>query len=219
MASDEVSRQADRLAAALQRRADVVEAQLDRLQNDIVESYRNLTLEELRNQRDAVQDAVTSRKHVLRDATTVTVRSPRLVGRVHVLAGGGTGDQQGDSDSEARSMLACARLLEAEGFHVTDVHQEGCGYDLRARRDYEQRCVEVKGLANDIGPGIMLESSEWLMAQQLRDEYWVYIWVECASTPRLFGAYRNPVALFTDSKRLVQRFHIPGAVLRKVLAS
>jgi len=116
-------------------------------------------------------------------------------------------------------MLLCAQLLEAEGFHVDDVHQDGCGYDLKARRGYEQRCVEVKGLQGDVSPGIMLESSEWLMAQQLRDDYWVYVFEHCASAPRLFGAYRNPVALFSDSKHLVQRFHISAPVLRRMLPS
>jgi len=43
------------------------------------------------------------------------------------------------------------------------------------------------------------------------------VFEHCASAPMLFGAYRNPVALFSDSKRLVQRFHISGPVLRKAL--
>ncbi len=147
----------------------------------------------------------------------VTVRPPRLIGRVQVRATSGVNAQRKDSNSEAVSMLLCAKLLEAEGFQVVDVHQDGLGYDLHARRGYEQRLVEVKGLQGDISAGIMLESSEWLMAQQHRDAYWVYVFTQCAYDPALFGAYRNPVAIFGDRKKLIQRFHVAGSDLRKAL--
>lgn len=53
------------------------------------------------------------------------------------------------------------------------------------------------------------------MAQQHRDDYWLYVFTDCAATPALFGAYRNPVATFGQAHRLVQRFHVPGSALRK----
>lgn len=219
VASSEMARQAEEIATDLRTWADGVAAQLDRLQDEVMEPYQNLPQAERKERRAAIGQAIGERKRLLREATVVEARPSRLVGRVHVRALGGVSAHRTDADSEAVSMLLCAQLLEAEGFHVDDVHQDGCGYDLKARRGYEQRCVEVKGLQGDVSPGIMLESSEWLMAQQLRDDYWVYVFEHCASAPRLFGAYRNPVALFSDSKRLVQRFHISGPVLRRALAS
>ena len=78
--------------------------------------------------------------------------------------------------------------------------------------------VEVKGLQGDISDGITLESSEWLMAQQHREEYWLYVVINCAAEPRLFASYRNPVALFGDDKKLVQRFHVGAATLRKAIS-
>ncbi len=211
----ELDRLAAALAAALRTRTAAVEAQLDHLLTDIIDSYQGLPLPELRRQRSIVRAAIAERKTVLQAATGVSVRGPRLVGRVQVLAGASSGATRTDSDSEVQAMRACALLLEADGFHVVDVHQEGCGYDLRAIRHHEVRCVEVKGLRGDISPGIMLESSEWLMAQQHRDDYWVFVFVNCATTATLFGAYRNPVAVFGHEHRLVQRFHVLGSALRK----
>lgn len=219
VASTEMARQAEKITSDLRTWEDGVAAQLDRLQDEVMEPYQNLPQAERKERRAAIGQAVADRKRLLRESTVVEVRPPRLVGRVHVRALGGVGAHRTDSNSEAVSMLLCAQLLEAEGFHVDDVHQDGCGYDLKAHRGYEQRCVEVKGLQGDISPGIMLESSEWLMAQQLRDDFWVYVFEHCASAPRLFGAYRNPVALFSDSKQLVQRFHVSAPALRKVLMS
>lgn len=218
-AQSEMERQADRLSGRLRMWADGVITQLDRLQDEVVEPYQNLPQAERRQRRAAVAQAVVERKRLLQEIVKVEVRTPRLVGRVYVHTTGGAEAYKADSSSEALSMLQCARLLESEGFHVEDVHQEGCGYDLRALRGREQRCVEVKGLQGDISPGIMLEPSEWLMAQQIRDEYWIYVYIRCSSNPTLFGAYRNPVAIFGNKNKMVQRFHIPASTLRKGLIS
>ncbi len=205
---------ADDMAARLRSWSVGVIEQLERLQDDVVEPYSGLSGPERRARRATVRAAINTRKALVESATVVTPRPPRLVGRIRVRAIGTRNAEREDADSEARSMLACRDHLEAQGFQVTDVHQEGCGYDLRAQRGHEQRCVEVKGLKGSIGPGIHLESSEWLMAQQIRDDYWVYIYTECAAVPILFGAYPNPVALFGNSKRLVERFHIPAKALK-----
>ena len=186
--------------------ASNIAEQLDRLQDEVVEPYQNLPRTERVQRRATVAHAITERKRLLIESTEVTNRPLRLIGRVYVRAIGSVQEGREDSNSEAISMRMCMLHLEAEGFHVEDVHQEGRGYDLYAKRGYEQRCVEVKGLKRDESPGIMLEASEWLMAQQLRDEYWVYVFTYCASAPELFGAYRNPVALFGDNKKLVRRF-------------
>jgi hypothetical protein len=187
------------------------------LQDEVVEPYQNLPKSERKQRRAAVSKSIADRKRLLLESVTVTFRPPRLIGRVQVvaLASEDVGARRVDSESERKSMLMCIHLLTSENFIVDDVHQEGCGYDLRARRGQELRCVEVKGLQGDISPGIMLEASEWLIAQQLGKEYWVYVFTQCATNPVLFGVYRNPVALFGDSKRLVQRFHIAALVLKK----
>ena len=194
-----------------------VSAQLRRLQDEVVEPYQELPFDERKTRHDAVARAVSARQRLLMNSAEVIVQGPRLVGRVKVIPGNASPRELSRVDSEMQAMRLCKLILEDEGFGVEDVHQSGCGYDLHATRGYEQRCVEVKGLQADISPGIMLELSEWLMAQQYRDDYWVYVIVDCASEPRLFAAYRNPVAVFGDEKQLVQRFHITASTLRRVL--
>jgi superfamily II DNA or RNA helicase len=219
VAKEEAEREALQRSANLGEWAASVAEQFDWLQDEVIEPYQNLPLVERKKRRAAVYQAVAERKQRLQEAATVTARVPRLVGRVQVRATSITETGRVDSDSEMLSMRWCIHMLVSEGFHVDDVHQEGCGYDLRARRGRELRCVEVKGLRGDISPGIMLESSEWLMAQQLGPEYWLYVFTQCETTPTLFGVYRNPIALFGDNKHLVQRFHISATSLRKELTS
>jgi superfamily II DNA or RNA helicase len=217
IAKHEMGELAERERVALRSWAEGVSAQLRRLQDEVVEPYQELPFAERKARHDAVARAVSERQRLLMDAAEVVVQGPRLVGRVKVIAGNASPRELSQVDSEMQAMRLCKLLLEDEGFQVEDVHQSGCGYDLHATREYEQRCVEVKGLQTDIAPGIMLESSEWLMAQQYRDDYWVYVIVDCASEPRLFAAYRNPVAVFGDEKQLVQRFHVAASTLRRVL--
>lgn len=231
VASIEIQRVAEGERANLLEWVRRVSEQLDRLQDEVVEPYRGLSREEQRVRYEAVRRAVAARKHTIAESAEVAVQPLRLVGRVYVRAAASMPTLAGDpdldfaereritTDSEMIAMRLVKEQLEAEGFDVDDVHQSGVGYDLHARRGYEQRCVEVKGLIGDITPGITLESSEWLMAQQYRDDYWVYVVTECAITPRLFGVYRNPVAIFGDDKKLIQRFHVAGSTLRKVLTA
>ena len=169
VAASEIEREVEYASNELSTWASNIAEQLDRLQDEVVEPYQNLPRTERVQRRATVAHAITERKRLLIESTEVTNRPLRLIGRVYVRAIGSVQEGREDSNSEAISMRMCMLHLEAEGFHVEDVHQEGRGYDLYAKRGYEQRCVEVKGLKRDKSPGIMLEASEWLMAQQLRD--------------------------------------------------
>jgi hypothetical protein len=222
----EIGRVAERVQADLRDWVDKVTAQLDRLQDEVVEPFQGLPVGERRARYSAVARAIAERKRQVVESAEISVQPPRLVGRVYVRAAAPVLGQSSNlkdrelstTDSEMISMRFCQKLLEEEGFDVDDVHQSGCGYDLHAQRNYEQRCIEVKGLQEGIAPGITLESSEWLMAQQYRDDYWVYVVVDCSTEPKLFGVYRNPVSLFGDEKQLIQRFHIAASTLRRALA-
>jgi hypothetical protein len=232
----EIARLAERARAELHVWVDRVSAQLDRLQDEVMEPYQDLPFEERRTRWESLTKAVSERKRKIQEAAELTVQPPRLVGRVYVRVGASSDRVENPPlsgvsnilsgslddrermlvDTEMRAMRVCKKALEDEGFVVDDVHQSRCGYDLHARRAYEQRLVEVKGLQGDLSQGVTMESSEWLMAQQHRDDYWVYVVVQCTGEPQLFGAYRNPVALFGEDKKLIRRFHIGAATLRKV---
>jgi hypothetical protein len=57
-------------------------------------------------------------------------------------------------------------------------------------RGLERRCIEVKGRAG-VG-GVELTWSEFAKSQELGDDYWLYVVLDCAgSAPRLYRV-RNP---------------------------
>ena len=59
------------------------------------------------------------------------------------------------------------------------------GYDLESHRgNGEKVAIEVKGRA---GRGVVhLKENEWPTTANVREKYWRYVIVECASNPRLY---------------------------------
>ena len=113
------------------------------------------------------------------------------------------------------------QFLEADGWRVEDVHTEGRGYDLEARRQSQVRQVEVKGVADDASSaGIRMTGNEVLIATQYRTSYWLYVVDQCADgTGRLFGAYEDPATLFSGDMVGDAIFRVPGSTLKNAPGS
>ncbi|MFC2037219.1 protein NO VEIN domain-containing protein [Chloroflexota bacterium] len=83
---------------------------------------------------------------------------------------------------------------------VQSVELENRGFDLISRRPHphdaasftEVRFIEVKGRAG-VG-AVLLSRNEYLMAQRLGDEYWLYVVYNCSAEPDLH-TIQNPAQL------------------------
>jgi hypothetical protein len=101
-----------------------------------------------------------------------------------------------DKDIEAIAMRI-ARNFEIDHYHakVFDVSSPHLarGYDLESHRpNGEKIVIEVKGRA---GRGaIQLTDNEWPTAANVRDKYWLYVVVDCATDPKLFRV-QDPIRL------------------------
>ena len=118
-------------------------------------------------------------------------------------------------------MRQVQQLLESDGWAVEDVHTEGRGYDLDARRNSQFRHVEVKGvLRSAASDGIRMTGNEVLIATQHRRDYWLYVIDECADGKgRFFGAYPDPAVLFADDMTGYATFRVPGSSLKNAPGS
>ncbi len=102
------------------------------------------------------------------------------------------GDRSADKDVEAIAVAEATRYeVEERGAQVESTEKDGCGFDLRSTKsDGDRRCIEVKGRA-----AVGLVELTWLEYQkslELKDEYWLYVVLECASSrPRLYRV-QNP---------------------------
>jgi superfamily II DNA or RNA helicase len=85
---------------------------------------------------------------------------------------------------ETAAMVCAVDHERARGWQVEDVSAEARGYDLLSRGpDGEMRYIEVKGRAG-VG-AVELSANEWLKAEQLGEDYWLYIVTDALSSPIL----------------------------------
>ncbi len=150
----------------------------------------------------------------------VELTDPKLVSRLRVLQ---TAVPRTDAqtDSEWVAMRHVQKHLAEDGWTVEDVHTEGRGYDLHARRYSQIRCVEVKGVAGSAASdGVRMTGNEVLIATQHRKDYWLYVVDRCADgAGRFFGAYEDPATLFSDDMKGDTIFRVPGSSLKNALGS
>jgi hypothetical protein len=115
-----------------------------------------------------------------------------------------------DEDAELAAMQATSAYEAMNARTPEDVSQDHLGFDVRSLREtedgvVEERYIEVKGRA---GTGaVALTENEWLMANRLEDDFWLYIVTHATENPELH-LIQNPAAEFDPEKREVVRYFV-----------
>ena len=223
-ASAAADRERERRAGRLDAWAQQLTAQLNRLPEELTHTITDRS-ERLRR-RQQITAAVDRRIQAATRTSTVTRGDIHQVVWAHVT---GTAtppadpaadlDDFDDPDSEEVSMRHVTDLLNAGGWHVTDVSQQGRGYDLHAVKGPDQRCVEVKGRRGSAASvGVSLTGGELLQAAQLGDDYWLYVIDHCEDgTGHLFGSWPNPAITFAGRFQDVALVRLAGGELKAAL--
>lgn len=186
--------------------------QLKRLPQDLVRDVSDA--EERRAIRDRANAAVKVRTAALRAASDLTVEPSELIGWCKVL-GRGPREARTEKDSENVAMFHVQQLLESAGWAVSDVSQERVGYDLRARRHYRQRLIEVKGIWDSAAStGIRLTGDEMIRAGIHGGDYWLYVVDQCNDGKgTLCAVVQDPADVFDGLTHDVAVLSIKGSDL------
>jgi hypothetical protein len=90
------------------------------------------------------------------------------------------------SDPVEEAAMACAAAYErSRGWEAEDVSAQAVGYDLRSHGPGGQvRYIEVKGRAAT--GAVEISENEWLKAEQLVDDYWLYVVTDALKSPTLY---------------------------------
>ena len=95
-----------------------------------------------------------------------------------------------DDEIEQIAVRVARRYETSRGATVRSVEDENVGFDLLSTRGLERRCIEVKGRAGVAR--VELTWSEFAKSQELGDDYWLYVVLDCAQpAPRLYRV-QNP---------------------------
>jgi superfamily II DNA or RNA helicase len=114
---------------------------------------------------------------------------PKLIGAIRVIPVKADESMVTDEEIERIGMRVAMEYESSQGRVPEDVHLENLGYDIRSMDGTNYRYIEVKARAKE--GAVALTPNEWLMAQRLKDEYWLYIVVNAASHPELY-IIQNP---------------------------
>ena len=139
----------------------------------------------------------------------------------------------GDSDPKtelAAEDFVIKHLIEKDGFRRDDCQRVGNarfagnkreGFDIRAVKLVDEatgvmevRRIEVKGRKR--GGNIVLTTNEWFKAQQLGDQYWLYVvWEPLGQSPELI-CIQNPAQKLDHAKREIiasRYYEIPAEAI------
>jgi len=102
---------------------------------------------------------------------------------------------------------------------VESVEDQNRGFDLISRRLHpedpktavEVRFIEVKGRAG-VGE-IAVTTNQYRAAERLKNDYWLYVVFDCASTPKLH-TLQNPAGLAWRPILSVEHYSIPPEVIQ-----
>ncbi len=155
-------------------------------------------LDDLNNRLDSRRQEIELERHC-------TIADVTLFGRAWVLPHPDRDKPEvarmvGDSQIEQIAVRVATEHEEARGFMVESVEAQNRGFGLISRRLHpedphtavEVRFIEVKGRAG-VGE-VAVTTNEYRSAERLKDDYWLYVVFDCASTPKLH-TIRNPARL------------------------
>ncbi|MDW7995984.1 MAG: helicase-related protein [Gemmatales bacterium] len=167
---------------------------------------------EIANEERRKEEYETRKKHLeeqIRRETSLLPSTPELLGVARVIPQP-VADRamHPDPEVEAKGMEAALAYERQHGRTPRDVSRENRGYDIVSEAEGGIiRYIEVKALATT-GP-IALTRNEWLMAQRLGKDYWLYV-VEHAATSPVVNPIQNPTAILHPQEITdVVRYWVP----------
>lgn len=149
------------------------------------ENVPDVTLIQERRRREDLQR---KKERLLEDIETETrlyPSEPEVLAVVRVLPGSLPEEMKSDEEIEAVGMKVAMEYEKDQGRNPEDVSSKALGYDIRsldAQGGY--RYIEVKARAG-IG-AVTLTLNEWVMANRLGGEYWLYVVERAADNPVLY---------------------------------
>ncbi len=118
-----------------------------------------------------------------------------------------------DDEIEKIAVQEAIKFEESRGWKVESVEKENKGFDLISRKPHpedpqtsvEVRFIEVKG-RSAVGE-IALTTNEYKTAERLKEDYWLYVVFNCATTPEL-NAINNPAILNWQPLVKIEHYNI-----------
>jgi hypothetical protein len=140
--------------------------------------------------------------------TNLLLSPPKILGVVRVIPQTPIEDElKEDLEIEKIGMQIVMNFEISQGRNPEDVSLQKLGFDIRSKAsDGSYRYIEVKARARE--GKIALTPNEWLMANRLKDEYWLYVVVNVATKPELYTIQNPAIKLKPNEEIEIVRYII-----------
>ena len=126
-----------------------------------------------------------------------------------------------DKEIEQIAVEAVIAYEQARGWQVVSVERENRGFDLISRKPHPEdsetaiavRFIEVKG-RSAVGE-VALTTNEYKTAERLKQDYWLYVVFNCASTPEVHTV-QDPVKLGWEPLVKIEHYHVSAQKILEV---
>jgi superfamily II DNA or RNA helicase len=142
----------------------------------------------------------------IRAQTSLYPSEPDLLAVIRLVPGASLPEGMSSSDEiEQVGMDVSMRYEQEQGRQPEDVSAQSLGYDVRSVDEAGRyRYIEVKARAQS--GAVALTPNEWVMANRLGDDFWLYVVEYAATNPQLY-LIQNPAAcLQPDEQVEIVRF-------------
>ncbi len=176
----------------LESEAKLMDYEIRRAQG---ENIPEATIQNEERRREELEARKRELEETIRREVTLLPATPSVLGVTRVVPAPRTAREEAmdsDIEVEALGMEVAMQHERAQGRMPEDVSRENLGYDIRSTApDGSVRYIEVKARART--GAVVLTPNEWLMAQRLGDDYWLYV-VENAVEDPVLHLIQNPAA-------------------------
>jgi hypothetical protein len=122
-----------------------------------------------------------------------------------------------DDEAEAVAMEKAMDYEKEQGWTPEDVSADNEGYDIRSvSPEMLKRYIEVKGRSGSDG-SVMLSENEMNRLSQLEDNAWLYIVMNCKSSPELFRIQNPAHKLLFEKKTKGIQYFLPMAEWKRIV--
>jgi len=179
-----------------------------KLDNDLIKLQKrkekgenvDLAIRNKQEQKRKYEQALEDLEIKIEKEQTITMDSPKFLGIVKVLPKIVEIDGMvRDDEVEEIAMKVSMEYEKKQGRIPIDVSKEKIGFDIRSIDENGDilRRIEVKGRAR-VG-NVVLSENEWKQANNLGDDFYLYIVYNCVTNPEL-KIIQNPAKVFTPEK-------------------
>ncbi|QAV33176.1 SNF2 family N-terminal domain-containing protein [Fervidobacterium changbaicum] len=175
----------------------------------------DIVISNKRERKSEYEKALDKLKKLIQQEKALSISMPKFVGIVRVKPMEGIDNSmKSDAEIEAIGIRVAMEYEIRNGRIPEDVSSQNLGFDIRSKdKDGKVRYIEVKARAG-VGD-VALTQNEWFKAQRFKDDYYLYVVLNAATSPELYIIQNPAERLAAVEKIEIVRYVVESGEISK----